>query len=171
MKLRSVWLLFPLFGFSTALIAQTVIPPPVKMGLWQSEATTEASGAANSPMAQALSNGGHTTVSQGCLTPETWKKELEGLERQRTGDCSMSNFQQTSHKLSFDEQCGGDRGYSNTAHVEMFIDDAENAHGHADMKMVGPAFPQGMTIHVTMKSKYLSSDCGDVKPGEGKVLR
>jgi hypothetical protein len=161
-----------LCSFAALASAQTLEPPPIKMGLWQSEVTNNVEGMPNSPIGQAMA-GGHTVVSQGCLAPDTWKKDIQGMQQHmRNTECTMSNFQQDSHHVSFDEACasGQQNGYSNNVHFEMLIDDMENAHGHADMKMTGPAFPQGMTMHMTMKTKYVSSDCGDVKPGAGKVI-
>lgn len=174
MKLRfpAIATLPLLCSFAALTSAQTLEPPPVKMGLWQSESTTTIEGApANSPMAQAMTHGGSANVSQGCLTPDTWKSEFQHMQQQRqSANCNQTNFQQDSHHVSFDEQCGGQGGYSSNIHFEMLIDDSENAHGHADVKMTGAAFPQGMTMHMTMKTKYLSSSCGNVKPGEGKVI-
>ena len=179
MKLRFVSLaLFPLlltFAAAAAAAQDTaVMPPPVKMGLWQSETTTTVSGAPpNSPMAMAMTNGGRTTVTQGCLTPESWAKDMEGMNQKRrgSGDCTTSNFQQDSHHVSFDEECAGGQGYSSSVHFEMLIDDEENAHGHAEVKMSGPAFPQGMTMNMTVKTKFVSSDCGSIKPGESHTVR
>ncbi|HEX3985918.1 MAG TPA: DUF3617 domain-containing protein [Acidobacteriaceae bacterium] len=173
MKLRLAAIAtFPLLlSFGCIASAQTVEPPPIKMGLWQSEVVTTMEGGSNSPMGQAMA-GGHTIVTQGCLTPDTWKKDIQGMQQHmRNTDCTMSNFQQDPHHIAFDEACAtGQAGYSNHIHFEMLIDDPENGHGHADMKMTGPAFPQGMSMHMAMKTKYLAADCGDVKPGEGKVI-
>jgi hypothetical protein len=161
-----------LLTLSTLALAQAPSgPPPVKMGLWQSEVTTTVAGAPDSPMGKAMGGaGGRTTVTQGCLTPDSWTKEIQGAQRRRSSECSQSNFQQDNHKVTYDETCSSQGGYSTNVHFEMLIDDPENAHGHADMKTSGPAFPQGMTMHMTMKTKYMSSDCGSVKPGEGKVI-
>ena len=141
------------------------------MGLWQSETTTAVTGgAANSPMGRAMGNG-RTSVNQSCLTPDSWTKDIAGrAERQQNAECTQSNFQEDSHKVTYDQTCSNQGGYSTNIHFEMLIDDAENAHGFMDMKMSGAAFPEGMTMHMTMKTKYLSSDCGSVKPGEGKVI-
>ncbi len=161
-----------LLTLSTLALAQnaSVMPPPIKMGLWQSEITTAVSGAPDSPMGRAMGSG-RTTVTQGCFTPESWTKEMQGAQqRRRAADCSQSNLQQDSHKVTYDEVCSNPGGYSNTIHFEMLIDDTENAHGYMDMKMSGAAFPEGMTMHTTLKTKYLSSDCGSVKPGEAKVI-
>jgi hypothetical protein len=161
-----------LLTLSTLALAQnpSVMPPPIKMGLWQSETTTAISGAPDSPMGRAMGNG-RTTVTQGCLTPESWSKDIQGAQKhQQNTECTQSNFQQDSHKVTFDQACSNQGGYSTTIHFEMLIDDTENGHGFMDMKMSGAAFPQGMTMHMTMKTKYLSADCGSVKPGESKVI-
>jgi len=143
--------------------------PPIRMGLWESEVTTNVSGAPDLPMGRGV-DGGHTTVTQGCLTPESWTKEIQGAQQRHAADCTQSNLQQDPHKVTFDEVCSNQGGYSTNVHFEMLIDDPENGHGHAEVKTSGPAFPQGMTMHMTMKTKFLSSDCGSVKPGEGKVI-
>jgi len=39
------------------------------------------------------------------------------------------------------------------------------------MKVANPALPQPMTINVSMVSHYLGSACGDVKPGEGRMIK
>lgn len=164
----------PLLGCLAALAsAQSTppdAPPPIKMGLWQSEVTTTMAGGPGSPTGQAMGSG-HTVVTQGCLTPDTWKKDIQGMhQRMHDASCTVSNFQQDPHRIAFDEACSSQSGYSNTIHFEMLIDDTENGHGHADMKMNIPSVPQGMSMHMNMKTKFLSADCGDVKPGEGKVI-
>ncbi|MGA8160800.1 MAG: DUF3617 domain-containing protein [Acidobacteriaceae bacterium] len=172
MKLRFLILAtLPLLVSVASLAAQTIEPPPIKMGLWQSEITTTMEGMPNLPSGHAMA-AGHTVVTQGCLTTDSWKKEMQGMQgRMRNTQCTMSNFQQDSHHVSFDESCSASQaGFANTMHFEMLIDDTENGHGHADMKMTGPNLPAGMAMHMTMKTKYLSADCGDVKPGEGKVI-
>lgn len=162
---------FPLL-LSLSAAAQSTEPPPIKMGLWQTESTTAVTGAPDNPMGKAMAGAaGRNTVSQGCLTPETWTKEIQGARQRHSADCTQSNFQQDSHKITYDETCSNQGGYSTNVHFEMLVDDPENAHGFADVKTSGPAFPQGMTMHMTMKTKYLGSDCGSVKPGEGKVIR
>lgn len=163
----------PLLCSFAALASAQDAPPPVKMGLWQTESTTSVEGAAaQTPMGQAVSRGGRTEVRQGCLTPDTWKSDFAHMEkRQPDAECQQSNFQQDDHHVSFDEKCGGQGSYSSNVHFEMLVDDTENAHGHADVQVSSPAFPQPMTVHMTMKAKYLSSSCGNIKPGESREVR
>ena len=170
--------LIPAASLTTLLMLSTLAlaqdpstPPPVKMGLWQNEVTSSVSGAPDTPMGRAMSGTGRTMVTQGCLTPDTWAKEMQNVQRrQQKTDCNMTNFVQDTHHVTFDQTCAGERGYTTNMHFEMLIDDLEHAHGQADVKTSGPAFPQGMTMHMNMKEKFMSSDCGDVKPGEGKVV-
>jgi hypothetical protein len=174
MRIRFALVASPLLlltpGFTAGAQTPSTTPPPIRMGLWQSEVTTAVSGAPDTPMGHAMGGAGRTTLTQGCLTPDSWTKEMQGMQHQRAADCTQANFEQDSHKITFDEVCSSQGGYSSNVHFEMLIDDPENGHGHADVKMSGPAFPQGMTMHMTMKTKYLSSDCGSVKPGEAKVI-
>ena len=170
MKLRFA---FPLLlAVATVSLAQNpeIQPPPMKMGLWQTESHTEVSSADNSPIAQAMAAHARTVVSQGCMTPETWKEGLQNMQKKRqSADCKVSNMQQDTHKISFDEQCS-EQSYSSNVHFEMLLDNEETMHGTATVRMNGPMFPSGMTMNMKMNSKFLSSDCGDVKPGDGKVI-
>lgn len=158
-----------LASLASIAAAQTLEPPPIKMGLWQSEVTTTMEGMPTMPSGM---GSGHTIVTQGCLTPDTWKKDIQGMQQHmHNTNCTLSNFEQDSHHVSFDQACtSAQAGFSSNTHFEMLIDDPENGHGHADTKMTGSNIPQGMAMHMTMKTKYLSADCGSVKPGEGKVI-
>lgn len=151
-----------------AVEAQSPEPPPVKMGLWQTEVTTHYEGVENTPMARM--GGAHTTVSQSCLTPEKWR---DGWTKMRQGphsqDCQMTNMHFDAQGITFDETCSSE-GFNTTMHFEGQFDGESGMHGTGTAHATGAAFPQGMTVHVVMNSKFLSSDCGDVKPGEGKVI-
>jgi hypothetical protein len=56
-------------------------------------------------------------------------------------------------------------------HFEGLFDDDEHMHGNVKVIMTAPSLPQGMTMIMAMKSRYVSASCGDVKPGEGKVIQ
>ena len=148
--------------------AQAVEAPPVKMGLWQTEASTTMPGMENMPAGHG--GGKHTTISQGCLTPETWKSDFQRIQNPRDSSCKISNQHQDSHSLSFDETCTSDQ-YNTTSHFEGLFDNDEHMHGSGKVQITGAAFPQGMTMNMTLTSHYLGASCGDVKPGEGKVIR
>lgn len=156
-----------LFSIAALASAQTITPPPMKMGLWQTEITMQMSG---------MPNGGgppaHTVVSQSCLTPDTWKDSLQNLQNRqhRQGDCAPSNVQQDGHHYSADLQCTTQQGFTATAHIDMQFDSDESMHGTSVATMSGGNAQMNMTMSSTIKSKFMGSDCGDVKPGQGKVL-
>jgi Protein of unknown function (DUF3617) len=155
----------PLLLASAALTAAAqvpdIAPPPIKMGLWQSTITV------NSGM-----GAGHPITNQSCYTPDSWKQSMQQMQSRQPQNlnCTTSNFQQDSHKMSFDGQCSSDQGYNFSYHVEMFLDSDSAMHGTTAAKMSGPAFPQGMTMNSSVSSKFISTDCGDIKPGESKPV-
>jgi hypothetical protein len=133
------------------------------MGLWQSSVTLNSTG-----MGPA---GGHPIASQSCYTPGSWKQSMQKMQSRQPGmNCTTSNMQQDSHKLSFDGQCSENQGTNVTYHVEMFLDSDEAMHGSSSAKMSGPQFPQAMTMTSVISSKFISADCGDIKPGESKPV-
>lgn len=181
-KAGSVTLLLSLATFAISVpalaqVSETPPPqlsetPPVKMGLWQTETNATVTGLENTPMAAMASRmgAGQTHKSQSCLTPDSWKKGIQGInERQRSG-CTISNMQQSSQEVSFDEVCDSGGGTKHSAHVDILIDSDEHAHGTILMKMEDPRLPQPITINTSLISQYLGAACGDVKPGEGKIV-
>ena len=152
-------------SFSAVASAQVpnIAPPPIKMGLWQSSVTVNAGGMAP--------GAGHPITNQSCYTPDSWKQAMQQMQsRQQKMTCTTSNMQQNSHKMSFDGQCTADQGMTVSYHVEMFLDSDEAMHGTSAVKMSGPQFPQGMSMSSAISSKFISSDCGAIKPGESKPV-
>jgi hypothetical protein len=153
---------------AVAAVAQLSETPPVSMGLWQTETTSTVTGVENTPMAGMAAALGRGHVTQSCLTPEKWKSDIQGFNARQERSCTLSNVHQDAHEISFDEVCGGG---SNNTHVDILIDSAEHAHGTILMKITDPRMPQTVTVNASLVSHYLGSDCGNVKPGEGKMIR
>jgi hypothetical protein len=149
-----------------AVAVSQAAPPPVKMGLWQTEITTKTT----TVEGNAGGEGAHVTIKQSCMTSESWTKDLLSVKNQENSECTQSNLNVDSHKLSYDESCKSD-SYTTQVHFEMLVDGAEHMHGSASVKTTGPAFPQGMEMNMTLASRFLSSDCGDVQPGSEKTLQ
>jgi hypothetical protein len=150
------------FAFAAAQVPAGLAPPPIKMGLWEATVT------ANTGMGPK----GITSVHQSCMTPDSWKDLMQKIQaRTANVTCTSSNLQQDSHKISFDGSCSMDQGMTANYHVEMFLDGDTAMHGTTTGKISGPMFPNGMTIGSSMTSKFISSDCGDVKPGESKTVK
>jgi hypothetical protein len=149
--------------------AQQLDVPPVSMGLWQTETTSTVTGIENTPMAGMAASLGRSHVTQSCLTPESWKSDIQGFNAKQQHGCTLTNMHQDPHEVSFDEACGP--GGSTSSHVDILIDSTEHAHGTVVMKVTAPSLPQPMTINMSMVSHYLGSACGDVMPREGKMIK
>jgi hypothetical protein len=172
-KTGSLPFLFALATFAIALtaVAQLSDVPPVSMGLWQSETNATVTGLENTPMAAMAATLGRAHASQSCLTPESWKKGIEGVQNQQQRGCTLTNVHQDAHEISFDEACDSGGGSTSSSHIDMLIDSSENAHGTVLTKVTEPRLPQPMNINMSIVSHFVSSNCGDVKPGEGKMIK
>jgi Protein of unknown function (DUF3617) len=155
-------------------------PPPIKMGLWETTVTTQMSGFQLPPdvmeklkqMGRDVPGEPHTMVSQGCLTPDEWQKSIEAMNKPRQSDCSVTKHGDDVRSLSFDVSCKMRNGGSITGHWEMHVVDDEHGQGSGHMKgdQMG-ANGQSFSMDSTMDSHYLGADCGDVKPGEPKIIK
>jgi hypothetical protein len=167
-------LLLPLatLAISVPALAQPSEAPPVKMGLWQTETNSTVTGLENTPMAAMAGKlAGQARKSQSCLTPESWKKDIQGSNDRQQSGCTTSNLQQSSQEVSFDQVCDPGGGNKQAMHVDILIDSEEHAHGTIVMKMENPSFPQPVTVNTSLVSQYLGAACGDVKPGESRIVR
>jgi hypothetical protein len=154
--------------------------PPVKMGLWESTIVSNIGGITIPPdvaarlqaMGRQVPGGPHTVVTQSCMTKDEWAKAFEKMNNGNSeSKCTYTNRTITAQKISFDMSCTSERGGVFSGHFEMLIDDDEHSHGTAHMKGEGGQRAQPMTIDTTMTSHYLSADCGEVKPGDAKILK
>jgi hypothetical protein len=181
-KSTSLALLLGLCFFAGAIARAQDLPatPPVKMGLWESTITSTIGGLTIPPdVAARLQAMGrpvpgstpHTSVTQSCMTKEEWAKSIEKMNNSNETKCTYTNRNFTSSKFSFDMSCASERGGVFTGHFEMLVDDDEHTHGSAHMKSEGGPNGNPLTIDTTLSTRYLSADCGDVKPGEGKTIK
>lgn len=153
---------------AASVVAQSPEAPPIKMGLWQTEVSMEMPNMPNMPGGHM---GNHTTVTQSCITPETWKKDFANFQHGSHGaDCKITNQQQGPRSLTVDETCS-DSAYTTTVHFEASFDSDGQMHGHAKVHMAGTAFPNGMDMNMTMSSKFVSPACGDVQPDHPKMIQ
>jgi len=174
-------LLFALCCLAGAVARAQDMPsnPPIKMGLWESSVTSTISGLTLPPdivaklqaMGRPVPGGTHTLVSQGCMTPDEWTKAMERMNSSNQSKCTYTNRTITAQKISFDMSCTSERGSAFTGHFEMIIDDDQHSHGTAHMKGEGGPNGQPMTIDTTLSSHFVAADCGDVKPGDAKIIK
>jgi Protein of unknown function (DUF3617) len=172
-----------LFCAVSAASAQTAIapntPPPVKMGLWETTVTTQMTGFQLPPdvvaklkaMGRDAPGEPHTVVTQGCLTPAEWQKDIEEMNKPHNSDCEVTKHGDDVRSLSFDISCKT-HGGTIIGHWEMHVTNDEHGHGTGHMKSdeAGPN-GQAFVMDSTMDTRYLGADCGDVKPGDAKVIK
>jgi hypothetical protein len=190
-------LLAIVIGVPTAFVgpasiwAQDIKPIDIKPGLWENTVTTQMSGmnmpsmppispdqlAKMPPEArarvEAMMKGGagapQTSTNKSCITKENLSKAIFD-----NGDKSCTykllNSSSSSQKIHVD--CT--RGNTKTS-GDLSFDRVDNEHlkGNVDLKTTGDASTNGsagqnMTIKMTFSNKFVSSDCGDVKPPMGK---
>lgn len=147
----------PLFICAAALAQSPITPPPIRMGLWQYEVTVNGMPGPGGP---------HTIVTQSCVTPETWTRGFQNIRPSE--QCTTTNMHQTAHSVSFDVACS-QQNMSSTAHVQMELDSETEMHGTVDSTVSGPGFP-GMNMTSAIHSKFLTTDCGDVQPGQSRMV-
>ncbi len=155
-------------------------PPPVKMGLWETSVTSQIAGLQLPPevieklkqMGRDVPGAPHTSVTQSCLTPAEWQKDMEEMNKPKSSDCEVQKHEESPTKYTVDMSCKTQQGMAMTGHWEMDVVDNEHVHGSGHMASDQPG-PNGQTFSVTMTldSKYLGSDCGDVKPGDPKMMK
>jgi Protein of unknown function (DUF3617) len=177
--LKQVFFVVAILGFLGVALAQTVEPPPIRMGLWQTTTTSTISGIQIPPdvaarmqaMGRSLPMGQpQTTVTQSCATPEKWKDMFRHLHRQ--GNCEFNNEHLTSSSLSADLSCKSPNGrYSSSGHIDVRFVSEEKVHGKAHVVTVMESQPQPIVSDMSFDSAYQGSDCKDVSPDSAKVIR
>lgn len=124
--------------------------PPIKMGLW--EATTTMSTGTN-------------LKTRACLTQESYRDQLANMPR----GCTLSNSQSSSTSMSADVSCNLQNDVKSSGHFSAQFPDASTVH----MTMTVTTSMQGrsMTMTMTSDSHFVSSDCGDVAPGQSQIIQ
>lgn len=136
---------------------QTATAPPMKLGLWETTATT-------TMQMPGMAMPSRTMKVRSCATAESWNKAF-GQARQDK-DCKPVNEKLTATSYSFDLACTSSKA---TGHGEM--DFGEGTTGHGTMHMVVAAGDKPMIMDTSWKSRYVGADCGSVTPGSPQILQ
>jgi len=150
--------------FSSAAFALQPTTAPFTLGLW--EFTSTSTMKATGKMADAMSHSGQamgtptTQTMKLCMAGETWQKALSGMGA-RADACTRSNVVATGQKYSLTLSCNHG---SSTISVDSatFFDSPVQMHG--TIHLVSNSANGQMVTDGTSTAKFLSSDCGDVKP-------
>jgi uncharacterized protein DUF3617 len=171
--------LCPLASFA----ADEVKPFDAKPGLWETTTSMDMPGVPAMPQIpeEALSKmtpqqraqmeammkgrggaGPRTTTTKSCLTKESLSKAFAFRENERA--CTQKVVSSSSSKQEIHLECNqGQVKSSGDITVERI--DAEHAKGTMLMKASEGSTPIGpMNMKVSFNSKWVSADCGDVKP-------
>lgn len=176
--LATIALLSPL-----ALRADDIKPFDAKTGLWETTSTMEMSGMPAMPQMPAIPEeqlskmtpqqraqieamiksrmGGigapRTTTSKTCMTADSMKQALNMSKQE---NCTQKVISSSSSMQNIHVECTqGKMNMTGDMMVERV--DSEHAKGNVMMKATGE---QNMTMKMSFTSKWLGSDCGDVKP-------
>jgi hypothetical protein len=174
--------------FAIALIcpivtwAQDIKPFDAKLGLWESTSSTTVAGVAamipeeqlaQMPPAQraqieAMMNRGgggspRTTTVKYCLTSDSLKRALYNSDK----NCTTKLVSSSANTQQIHLECtSGNTKTSGDFTIERV--DAEHLKGSGELKAAADSSSakagRTMDIKMSMNNKWLSSDCGDVKP-------
>jgi hypothetical protein len=101
--------------------------------------------------------GANGTTVHACISKE---QAARPPEPHMTGNCTTSDLQRTSSSMKFKFTCTQPRPYSGEGEWTFTSDKAYVGHMTSTGELGGK--PQQMSIDMT--GKWLSSDCGDIKP-------
>lgn len=160
---RTFFMVTVLLGSVWVAGAQTQ-QPNVATGLWELQVSSHMSGAGLPP--QMASMPARVTKVHSCATRDNIAEMFADARQQRQGSCTRSNLQSTSTGLSVDFSCNGGE---TKGHVDVVFDSDSSAHStmHATTNMQGTA----IQMDSATTAKWISADCGSVKPGEAQVVR
>lgn len=178
MKSKSLRFCLLLLACTRAAAAQqpTLTPPPIKMGLWKTNSTTNIEGLQIPPeiaarmQAMGKSLGNPQTINTlTCITPDKWQQMFN--RQQRSQDCTYSNVQQSASGLSADITCTSSGGRSTSSgHMEMTFDSDSKIHGKFHMNVTTQSQPKPMTMDSNFQGDYQGSDCQGVSPDSPKII-
>ncbi len=185
--MKSTFLALSLLLAPFAMRAQDIKPFDVKTGLWESTTTTEMSGLPAMPAMPQLSEeqlskmppqaraqveammknkGGvgapRTTTGRSCITKETLSQAW-GMNQQ---NCTSKLVSSSGSQQKIHMECNMQ---GSTAVGDLTVDRVDDAHAKGTMTLkttVGGSAKQMGPVDMKMSfsSKWVGSDCGDVKP-------
>lgn len=132
-------------GSSSATMPATL---PVKMGLWENTLKTSE---------------GETQKTRSCFTKESFQRSVTNMPP----SCVISNQVWTSHSYSSDVACATSSSQSK-GHLDMQFPDPQTSHSTITITMTvqGKVIP----LTITTDSHFISSECGDIAPGESREV-
>ena len=128
-----------------------ITPPPIKMGLWEATVT-------NSLTPKPLK-------TRSCITPESYQDAMAHIPP----GCTITNKIQTATSITGDISCTLQHGGTTTGHVDVEMPDPTTVRSKIDLSVNVQG--QSMPMTLTTDSHFVGADCGDIAPGQGKVIQ
>jgi len=126
--------------------------PPIKMGLWEKTLVTTGG------------VGPATLKAKSCVTAAEWQEMVGNSTKEQPG-CTINRVK-TAHGYSFSGTC-------TTAHTTMTLSGSativDTGHITAETHSTTMVKGQKRQIDTHSESRFLSADCGSVKPGDPEV--
>jgi len=168
--------LYPLASWA----ADDFKPLDVKTGLWESTVTNQMSGQLPIP-AEALarltpeqrtrieeamkaraSQGAKTTTNKSCITKDQLNKPMT-FDQDKKNNCKSTLVRSSSSEQDIRMECSENNMQANAA-VHIQTVNSENVKGTVQVTATGGG--NTMNSQSSFSAKWVSSDCGTVKPGE-----
>jgi hypothetical protein len=169
-----------LLPMASLSLADDIRPFDAKPGLWETTSTSQMEGVNMPAMPQIppdklaqmppeqrarveamLKNrpgSARTSTNRSCQTRETLD---HGMGLQNRGDCTQQVVSSSSSKMQVHMECSPANGPKSAGDLMIDRIDPGHAKGNLNMKVAGD---HPMTINVSFDTKWISADCGDVKP-------
>ena len=138
---------------------------PMKAGLWESTGSTSMGNRPPKTM---------RICYQGSLTMQDYLNQM--LANNPQIKCSIDNRSLIGHTFTYDETCTGEVAGGGSikvaGHGTMEFPDSDHviSKQHSAMSMTMQGKPMNMDMDITSSAKFISPDCGDVKPFVMPVL-
>jgi Protein of unknown function (DUF3617) len=128
--------------------------PPIKTGLWEEVTTVKRDPAP-----------ARTLTTRICLTPADLDRVDQRVSQMGNNkSCKLENFKHSDHSTSSDWACAA-KDVTMHGHGEVVYDDSTHFHvSTAQQTIVGGRV---MNTTLTSQSRWLSAECGNVKPLSG----
>ena len=147
-----------LFLIGVAALPGQLADIPIKPGLWNTQVVAKIG---------LNDNDNEPIVSKACFTAGTTiSGYLAAMTKSAPNvQCIISNKIQTANHIAFDTTCTGPNATSKS-HSDFQLADSEHFTGTSHSTVVGSSHdhPINMEMSKTFTAKFLSSNCGDVKP-------
>jgi Protein of unknown function (DUF3617) len=162
-------------------LAAYAVPITIKLrpGLWEMTTEGQTSGSppipadvlANMPpdrrarmeaaIAARRARAGQPHVSRQCITAESLQRGLD-LDERRQSNCQEKVVSSSNSEMNIQIECKGSRDEVTSGNLHFTTAGPEKLTGTINMKVGNGT--QNMTVKRVIEGKWVSADCGDLKP-------